>query len=68
LDWDEGEHDCDSDAEVEVGETGADVAETVVVDEDGKDAVEVEEEQTIKSSVGEREVEMRDTHPYANPL
>jgi hypothetical protein len=44
LDWDKGEHDGDSDAEVEVGETGTDVAEAVVVDKDGKDAIEVEEE------------------------
>jgi hypothetical protein len=43
LNWHKGEHEGDADAEVEVGETGADVAETVVVNEDGKDAVEVEE-------------------------
>jgi hypothetical protein len=44
LNWHECEHESHADAEVEVGETGADVAEAVVVDEDGKDAVEVEEE------------------------
>lgn len=68
LNWDKGEHDRDTDAEVEVGETGTDVAEAVVVNEDGKDAVKVEEEQTIQVSVGEREAESRATDPYAKPL
>jgi hypothetical protein len=68
LDGDKGEHDRDTDAKVEVGETGTDVAEAVVVDEDGKDAVKVEEEQARQTSVGVREAEDRATDPYAKPL
>jgi predicted nucleic acid-binding Zn-ribbon protein len=48
----EREHNGDSDTEVEVGKTGNDVTEAVVVDEDGEYTIEVEEEQTIDSSVG----------------
>ena len=48
LDGDEDEHAGDADAEVEVRETGADVAETIVVDEDGEDTIKVEEEESRK--------------------
>jgi hypothetical protein len=63
LNWHKGEHEGDADAEVEVGETGTNVAEAVVVDKDGKDTVEVEEEQTARTSVYCVEVENRVTDP-----
>lgn len=48
LDGNEDEHDSHTDAEVEVRQTGADVAETIVVDKDVEDTIEVQEQEAIK--------------------